>query len=179
MEEIWKVIEYATNYSISNFGMVKNNNTNVILKPYITKNNYEYIWIKHNKDNKFYNSQVHRLVAIAFVPHEIEKNVVNHKDYNRRNNCANNLEWITQKENVNYSRHNMSKGHKGKKRSKHEMMSITKGHFKNPNHNISKKKNIFVFSIQHNGIIFRKSFLTKQDAISYRDNYLKENGYYE
>ena len=41
MEEIWKVIEYATNYSVSNLGRVKNNKTGRILKPKLIREEYE------------------------------------------------------------------------------------------------------------------------------------------
>ena len=43
---------------------------------------------------------VHRMVAIAFVPgRTAERNVVNHKDCNKRNNTPENLEWVTAGEN--------------------------------------------------------------------------------
>lgn len=46
---------------------------------------------------------VHRLVALAFVPNPHNLPEVNHKDYNRMNPDASNLEWITHADNVRYS----------------------------------------------------------------------------
>ena len=50
--------------------------------------------------------KVHRLVAEAFCPgHDDEHNQVNHKDGNKENNRADNLEWVNQSQNVLHSYH--------------------------------------------------------------------------
>lgn len=49
---------------------------------------------------------VHRLVAFAFCQGYFEGAVVNHKDEDKRNNNADNLEWCTQSYNCKYGHRN-------------------------------------------------------------------------
>lgn len=101
MEEIWKDIEgYYDLYQVSNMGRVKSLRNNIILKSKIERSGYERVVLSVNNIPKDYS--VHRLVANAFIQNPNNYPIVNHKDENRTNNCADNLEWCTQKYNVNY-----------------------------------------------------------------------------
>lgn len=70
-----------------------------ICKPEITKKGYSRIKLYGKK------YMVHRLVAEAFVPNPENKPEVNHKNGNRSDNNAKNLEWVTRIENIMYSIH--------------------------------------------------------------------------
>lgn len=111
--EIWKDVQgYEGLYQVSNLGRVKSlpkyhYKRERILKPTDNGNGYKIVGIREN--GRRLNFYVHRLVATAFVPNPKRLGYVNHKDYNKDNNMASNLEWCTQKENVNYSIERMKK----------------------------------------------------------------------
>ena len=58
--------------------------------------------MQSNKTQKTYG--IHRLVAEAFISNPNNYPVVNHIDENKQNNNVENLEWCTQKQNLEYSR---------------------------------------------------------------------------
>lgn len=101
MMEEWKpVVGYEGLYEVSNLGKIRNVNTNRQLSTYVSKRGYERVMLwKHNKGKKY---MVHRIVAFSFVPNVSNKPQINHKDENKLNNRAENLEWCTQLENHNY-----------------------------------------------------------------------------
>ena len=75
-----------------------------ILKQSANENGYRRVQLSKNGKIKCF--QVHRLVALAFVPNIENKTQVNHIDENKENNKADNLEWVTARENNNYGMHN-------------------------------------------------------------------------
>lgn len=98
MEE-WKNIE-KTNYKVSESGKIKNK-TGKIMSDKTIKNGYRQVTLFINGKSK--REAIHRLVAKAFIPNVYDKLTVNHKDGNKLNNEVSNLEWMTQKENVNHA----------------------------------------------------------------------------
>jgi hypothetical protein len=62
-----------------------------------------YIRITLSRANKKQMCLIHRLVAIAFIPNPENKPDINHKDGNKKNNCIENLEWVTRSENTQHS----------------------------------------------------------------------------
>lgn len=97
--KVWKTIENTGgHYEVSNEGDIRNCHTGRVLKPH--------------KCGEYYNVElayginrwvlIHRVVAKAFVKNPNNYPVVNHIDENKSNNNYKNLEWCTQKYNVNY-----------------------------------------------------------------------------
>lgn len=102
MQRVWKdITDFKGLYQISNFGQVKSNYTNKILKNKLHPKGYFYIGLHKNK--KKYSKKIHRLVAGAFTPNPEKKPQVNHKDEDKGNNKVDNLEWATQSENIQHS----------------------------------------------------------------------------
>lgn len=110
MREIWRDIAgYEGLYQISNLGRVKSLERNekfckrpeTILKAFLCGSGYREI-ILRNKDGRK-PKLIHRLVAEAFIPNEEGKREVNHKDGDKLNNAASNLEWVTSSENIKHS----------------------------------------------------------------------------
>jgi hypothetical protein len=116
MKEIWKpVVGYAVEgcYMVSNLGRVKGfyfHNPNRAFEYRVLQqrlNHYGYSVVRLDlSDGKKGGATVtvHPLVATTFVgSRPSEEHEVNHKDCNRANNDARNLEWLTHADNVRYS----------------------------------------------------------------------------
>lgn len=72
-----------------------------ILKPLKKSNGYLQVRLhKNGREKKYY---LHRLVAQTFIPNPDNLPQVNHKDYDKTNNCVSNLEWCDNSYNVKYS----------------------------------------------------------------------------
>ena len=106
MTEQWKDVEgFEHLYQVSNLGRVRSlprkTTSGRILKPATDKDGYLRVRLVDGKTSK--NFRVNRLVALAFVPNPYGLPVVNHKDENKQNNRADNLEFCTVKYNTNYN----------------------------------------------------------------------------
>ena len=107
MDEIWHDIDgYEGLYQISNKGRVKSlyKGSERILKPW--DNGCGYLLVTLYKNGVAFSKSIHRLVAISFITNPNNLPEINHKDENKKNNCGENLEWLTRRDNINYGTRN-------------------------------------------------------------------------
>lgn len=87
-------------YGVNCNGDVRNNKTGRILKP-----NYgqHYAYVTPSKNGKAKRLNIHRAVAIAFIPNPENKETVNHINGIKHDNNVTNLEWATRSENEKHA----------------------------------------------------------------------------
>lgn len=85
----------VTTYTITTTGELYNNKTRRWLKGQIAKNGYKTYNI--SIDGEKHRLYAHRMVAETYLPGADTTNEVHHKDGNKLNNAADNLEWIISK----------------------------------------------------------------------------------
>lgn len=134
MLEKWRTIpNYEGYYEISTFGRIKSIDRDVphpkygfqhrksrMLKPSLNKKGYLIVVLAKDGMRRAYT--VHRLVAKTFLPNTNNTEVINHKDENKTNNRVDNLEWCSQKYNINY-------GNSLKKRARSQSLSNIGKHY--------------------------------------------------
>ena len=134
-KEIWKSVPgYEGYYEASTLGNIKSvtrevNNSvgtfikpSVILKPSMQNNGYYRVVLTKDKKHKY--MLVHRIVALTFIDNPLNKPIVNHKDEDKHNNCVDNLEWFTKKENNNYNNRQYKIAAKNKSNGVYEQNAI-------------------------------------------------------
>lgn len=109
IEEIWTLSRISPPFLVSNLGRVKdpNKDNQLVLPRNGTRGYLRFIFNpKYLEGKKFISN--HRIVANEFVVNDSPetKKQINHKDGNKLNNAATNLEWSTGSHNVQHSLHN-------------------------------------------------------------------------
>lgn len=101
---MWKKISSVEgNYEVSALGEIRNANTGRVLSLSVV-NGYLGVTVRPGgRSCKSINIRVHRCVAKEFVLGHFDGAVVNHKDGNKLNNKAANLEWVTLSENTTHA----------------------------------------------------------------------------
>lgn len=94
---------YEGFYSIDSEGNVYSHRSSTVLKPSKCGRYHQVTFSVLGNTTTFY---VHRLVYETFVGTIPANKVINHKDGNRENNNLNNLECISQKENIHHAYEN-------------------------------------------------------------------------
>lgn len=97
----WKAVCGYPNYEVSDTGLVRNRKSLRVLQQQVRNTGgYFSVSLYHNGRSK--SHYVHRLVALAFVGGHFLFAQVNHKDLNKANNHASNLEWCTPQQNTDH-----------------------------------------------------------------------------
>lgn len=117
-KEIWRPIRgFEGRYEVSDIGRVRSLDKTVEHRSGLSGTCTQFYpskiinQLKHNgymqvvlaMNGKTSSARVHRLVANAFIPNPNQLPQVNHIDGDKTNNDANNLEWVTAKQNVDHS----------------------------------------------------------------------------
>lgn len=171
--EIWKDIEgFDGLYQVSNHGNVRsldricgkmpNGSARHVTGKMMTPadNGHGYLVIQLKREGKRWPRYVHRLVAEAFVEKPDGCSVVNHIDYDTKNNAATNLEWCTQKENMQHSRPRLC--------VTHNTPSSTGEKY------ISFRKDCGRYRVNIKKVRVDKQFKTIEEAVAFRNEVLNE-----
>lgn len=109
---------FSDRYFVSSDGRIWSVIRQILLRM-TTRNGYHSVCLYKEDVKKSFH--VHRLVALAFLPRMSSDLVVNHKNGNMTDNRVENLEWISQRENVSHALETGLKVPKGKRVAKYSL----------------------------------------------------------
>lgn len=147
MIEVWKSIPGFEWYEVSNIGRVRSIDREFInsigrkcflkgayIKPTISKGYYR-LGLRLKGEKKMMN--IHRLVALAFIPNPNNFATVNHINGDKLDNRVENLEWCSVRENIHHAYRNNLNGYADKSNEKlrkvNEVMSYRQVEVTSPN----------------------------------------------
>lgn len=104
--DITHVYNFAYPVEVSTFGNIRRkrkiDSEFKLLHPSLKSDGYKHIGLITKDKRRTFHS-IHKLVALAFIEKPIGRNYVNHKDGNPQNNHVENLEWVTNSENIKHA----------------------------------------------------------------------------
>lgn len=101
--EVWRdAAGYEGRYQVSDHGRVRNSSLKV-KRPQLVNSGYLVVHLYSGGKHTRKIATVHKLVALAFVDNPANKPEVNHRNGNKADNTAGNIEWSTRLENVTHS----------------------------------------------------------------------------
>lgn len=97
----WKRIPGFEDYMACKTGEIYSTKTKRVLKQTPTKDGYlkTTLW----KKGKGTTKKSHSFIAVTFIPNPLDKPQVNHINGDKQDNRIGNLEWVTQKENIEHA----------------------------------------------------------------------------
>jgi len=100
-EKVTEVKGYEGLYSVTSLGRVWSHRRKIWLKQGIDGGGYPNVDLSVNGKSKTY--KVHILVGKTFIPNPDNKPQINHKNGDKTDCRATNLEWVTARENIQHS----------------------------------------------------------------------------
>lgn len=171
-KEIWSSISFAPGYEVSTRGRVRG--PRKMLK-FNIKHGYAYVTLCSPIGRQTY--RVHRLVAMTFIPNPNNLPQVNHIDYNPLNNSVENLEWITQSGNSQWSAEHMSQALKGRAFTDEHRQRISDAR------QVKRDLPLYIYAVRkgyykaqiiiQKKILLRKTVPTLEEAIALKERCLK------
>jgi hypothetical protein len=147
-------------YAIEEDGKIWSYRRNKYLKLGIGTNGYYIVKLQVDTEKK--TIDLHRLLALTYIPNPENKLCIDHINRNRLDNRIENLRWVTKQENS-------------------ENRSLQKNNILQEQYisiKLCKTKSgdytYFIFKIKRNGETHTKHFKTLKEAVVYRDDYLSK-----
>ena len=118
-------------YKVTRDGKIYGLNGN-LMKIFLDQDGYEVVGLRDDHYKK-HLVKVHRLVATRYIPTNDYTMTVNHKDGNKTNNDVNNLEWMSNSDNLRHSWKTLNRKHVTKhiRNSKGEIFESAKEAIRN------------------------------------------------
>ena len=101
--EQWVIVNGWQFYAVSDKGRLFSLRSGGLIIPQKARKSTEHCKVRLSNNGKWTGIYIHRLVAMNFIPNPLNKPYINHIDANPKNNCVENIEWATAKENTQHS----------------------------------------------------------------------------